>query len=171
MISLSLVPKDLALLCRTSSVLLEMTRPILYREVKLLFSFDDTRTFEALNLLAANSELSKHVVSFRTPWPDDSPLLELLLEAIFKMSSLRKLKVDGLKFYQESQQTRFLEHFNSRTYPLREFSYESDSMEIFTGADFNLARLTSLTLFASLGECHHHSMEVWVVFNISLRVR
>jgi hypothetical protein len=145
--------KALVQLSLVSSHLLLIARPYYYTDIKLTAWIH----FSTLHLLAQNVELASCVKRFKVlmppvprwshqyglPWP--AVTNQVVLDAIFNMSSLEELDMTGSVFSFQSEQKRFLNNFRYREKPLKTLSFfEAPSTQLFPGETFDLPGLTSL---------------------------
>jgi hypothetical protein len=123
----SLSSSDLACLSITSSRLLHIVRPILYRVVSLTTGIHDTDPLYALALLARDKELAKCVIELeldRKPPSDSTPNTTHSLispDALANLLSLNRILIRGRVFL-----TAFEQHEFGRVLagiPLKEFTY------------------------------------------------
>jgi hypothetical protein len=122
--------RSLVSLCHTSSGIRQLTRPLLYREVILVWdSHHDT-----IKLLSSNNNLTNIVQAFTLKitsyrlerkgiiWPDELGLQGLLFDVLTAMNSLRKLSLPlsiCIKLiHNPAKCQKFLSHFNNRETPL-----------------------------------------------------
>jgi hypothetical protein len=148
--------KDLNSLSRSSSYLLGVIRPILYRAVHLRYQ-GPGKSDDTLRLLAYDKELAGHILAFSISAPQayvavaatepPEPIPTYYSESICNMTSLKSLELRGSIFNDMSEQREFVRKLRERERPLEELFVAVGyvSLPKFPEDDFPLPNLKSLS--------------------------
>jgi hypothetical protein len=140
-------------LCTTSKYFLKLIRPILYRSI-IFRKTSSSRMQETWTLLSNDPWLAEHVINlsvltlsippiyFRESF--HSPNLPLnFFDALWNMTSLRSLHVNGSIFHNTNEKKAFVSKINEQIVPLKKLRFEDDGVLLPDG-DFSLSNLTAI---------------------------
>lgn len=134
-----LAKKDLSSLSRTSRSFLELSRPILFKELTL--GSEDTS--DTLEYLSKNPNLAKALQRLTVLYdpPERGP--NLCLCALQNTVSLKSLRLVGSIFNDNAEQAGFVNSVIVRRLPIEEFYFYDYGRPIF-GMEFSLPFLTTI---------------------------
>lgn len=144
--------KDLSRLSRSSSHLLRLLRPYIFRKVSLYETWGG-KLMKSMKitsrLLGSGEQLVDCVIKFSITFGHEIRRLDGIAEAIMAMDSLNELRADAFLFLDRGQQRTVIEHLWGRKKPI-----ENLVLRLFKDEDFKLDHLVKFIWWLS-GPCKY----------------